>query len=216
MLLSGILGTVTGILGNAVGGWFKYKEKKLQIESVRLQHEHDEKMIELETKSMILETKANIRKIQSEVEGEIEVKEIDAIIEAQKQEGQNIFSNKWIDNLMKIDGWWRIITLPIASLIAFLFGFVDFIRKLVRPALTIYLVATSTWITWMAWEIMKLNNITITATQATSIFLGTTEVMLYLCVSACTFWFGDRQMSKYIMGLKGADVNKMDDDINIK
>lgn len=215
MLISGILGTITGILGNAVGGWFKYKEKKLLIEETKLKNKHELDMVTAETRAMIMEAKANIKITQAQVEGEVELKEIDALIEAQKQEGKNLFSNKWIDGLMKVKGWWRILTLPLASLIALLFGFVDFIRKLVRPALTIYLAGVSTWVTWMAWEIMKLNNITLTATQATGIFLGTTEVILYLFVSAVTFYFGDRQMNKYIMSLKGADVKKMDDDIKI-
>jgi len=215
MLLSGILGTLTGIVSNAVGGWFKIKEKRLSIESQKIQNDHEIAMVKAETEATIEEAKANIKITQAQVEGEVELKNIDAFMEAQKQEGKNIFSNKWIDALMKVEGWWRLLTLPIASLIAFLFGFCDFLRKMVRPSLTIYLAGISTYITWMAWEIMKLNHITLSAAQATSIFLGTTEVILYLFVSAVTFYFGDRQMNKYIMETKGIDVKKMDDDIKI-
>lgn len=214
MLISGILGTITGILGNAVGGFFKYKERKLHIESQKIQNSHELAMVKAETDAMIAEAKANIRITEAQTEGEVEKKEIDAFIEAQKQEGKNLFSNKWIDGLMKVEGWWRIITLPLASLIAVLFGIVDVIRKLIRPTLTIYLAGVSTWVTWMAWEIMKLNGVTLTATQATTIFLSTTEIVLYLFVSATTFWFGDRQMNKYIMSLKGVE-NNLDKKIEI-
>lgn len=215
MIVEGLLGTITGILGNAVGGYFKYKEKKLLIEETKMKNAHEIAMIKAETDAMIMEAKANIKITEAQVEGAISLKDADAFIAAQKEGNKSLFSNKWIDALMKVEGWWRILTLPLSSFIAFLFGFVDFLRGFIRPGLTIYLCGATTWITWMAWKIMQANNISLTAIQATQIFQDTTSVVLYLTVSAITFWFGDRQMNKYIMSLKGVDTKKSDDIINI-
>lgn len=215
MLIEGLIGTLTGILGNAVGAFFKYKNAKLSMETVKLNNEHEVKMVAAKTEAMIAQAKANIKVAQATVEGEIEKKDADVAIEAQKQGNQIAFNNKWIDGLLKVEGWWRIITLPLASLIAVLFGLVDFIRGLVRPALTVYLCGVTSYITYMAWKIMNMNGVALTSAQAVAIFNDVTSIALYLTVSCITFWFGDRQMNKYIMTLKGVDTNKMDDEIKL-
>lgn len=215
MIIEGLLGTITGIIGNAVGGWFKYKERKLQITSQKIQNAHEIAMVKAETQAMIMEAKANIKITQAQVEGAIDLKDADAFIQAQKEGNKSLFSNKWIDALMKVQGWWRLITLPLASLIALLFGFVDFLRGLIRPALTVYLVGATTWITLLAWKIMQTSGLNITALQAVGIFNDVISVVTYLTVSAVTFWFGDRAMSKYIMQAKGIDTKKLDDEIKI-
>jgi len=215
MIIEGLIGTLTGILGNAVGAWFKYKNAKLNLETAKMNNEHELQMISAKTNAMIAQAKANIKITQATVEGEIEKQNTQVAIEAQKQGNQIAFNNKWIDGLLKINGWWRIITLPLASLIAMLFGIVDFIRGLVRPALTVYLCGVTSYITYMAWKIMNMNNLALTSIQATTIFNDVTSIVLYLTVSCITFWFGDRQMNKYIMTMKGVDTNKLDDEIKI-
>jgi hypothetical protein len=215
MLIEGLLGTVTGIIGNAVGAWFKFKDRKLELEGMKLTHEHEVNMVRIQTQAMIAEAKANIKITQAQVEGAIEIEDSRAFMEAQKLGNKSLFSYQWIDGLMQIQGWWRIITFPVASLIAFLFGFIDFLRGLIRPALTIYLCGVTTWVTYMAWEIMQRSEITLSAIQAVDIFNDTISIVTYLTVTAVTFWFGDRQMSKNIMKLKGVDTNKMNDEINI-
>ena len=111
---------------------------------------------------------------------------------------------------------WKLFTVPIASLVAFLFGFTDFIRGMLRPSLTVYLCGVTTWVTLMAWEIMQKSGSEITATQAMEIFQDTTSIVVYLTVSCVTWWFGDRRMAKTIMEMKGADTRKMDDEIIIE
>lgn len=216
MLLETILGSVTGLVGTAVSQIFKYKNTKLELDSIKIKNEHEVKMVEAETKAMILEAKANIKVTQAQVEGAIEIEDSKIFLEAQKQGNKNIFDNKWIDALMGVQGKWRIITIPVASVIASLFGFVDFLRGLIRPALTVYLCGCTTWITWMAWQIMQKNSIALTTDQAVVIFSDVTNIVTYLTVSCVTWWFGDRVIAKTIMNLKGADRTKLDDEVNIK
>jgi hypothetical protein len=215
MILETILGGLTGLIGNVVSGWFKLKNTQIEHDTQKLNNEHKLKMLEAETKAMILEAKANIRITQAQVEGAIDIKDADAFITSQKEGNKPLFNNKWIDALMKPTGWWRILTLPIASLIAILFGFTDFLRGIIRPSLTIYLCGVTTWVTWMAWKIMNINGAVLTSAQAVAIFNDVTSIVTYLTVSCVTWWFGDRRMSKSIMELKGIDVNKMDNEIKI-
>jgi hypothetical protein len=215
MILETILGGVTGLIGNVVGGWFKLKQARLQKEIREGDRAHEVAMVKAETEAMIMEAKANIKITQAQVEGAIDLKDAEAFMQSQEEGNKALFDNKWIDALMSTTGWWRIITLPLASFIAFLFGFVDFLRGIIRPALTVYLCGVTTWVTWMAWTIMQTEGMTISVFQAVDIFKDTTSIVTYLTVSCVTWWFGDRRMAKSIMEMKGADVRKMDDEIKI-
>ena len=126
-----------------------------------------------------------------------------------------MFSNKWIEKLFSVQGKWQIITLPLAMLIATLFGFTDFFRGIIRPLLTVYLCGATTWVTYMAWTIMQAHNMNLTADMASEIFIQVISIVTYLTVSCVTWWFGDRRIAKTIMELHGADRTKIDDEIRI-
>lgn len=215
MLIETILGGVTGLIGNIVGGYFKLKQARLEKEMIGIKNSHELAMVKAESDAMIAEAKANIAITRAQVEGAIDLKDAEAYIQSQKEGNKALFSNKWIDKLMSVEGKWKIITLPMATLVAFLFGFTDFLRGMLRPMLTIYLCGATTWVTFMAWEIMKAQEVGISALQAVTIFNDTTSIVTYLTVSCVTWWFGDRRMSKSIMELKGVDRTKIDDEINI-
>jgi len=126
--------------------------------------------------------------------------ETEAMIEEAKA------SEKWIDKLFSVEGWIKYISIPVAVLIAFLFGMVDFLKALMRPGLTMYLTGCTTWITYMAWEIMQKYGTEITSIQAVDLFDQVTSIIIYLTVSSVTWWFGDRRTAKFLMRLN--DGNK--------
>jgi len=214
-MLATVLGGVTGLLGNVVGGWFKMKERKMKIEENKVQNQHELAMVDAETRAMIEEAKANIRIAQTQVEGAIDLKEADAYIQSQKEGNKQMFSNKWIDRLMGQEGWIRYFTIPLASLIAVLFGLTDFLRGILRPTLTIYLCGITTWVTWMAWQIMQKEGVALDGIQAAAIFSEITSIVTYLTVSCVTWWFGDRTMAKNIMKTKGIDNSRLNDKIDL-
>lgn len=232
MLLETILGGVTGLIGNVVGGWFKLKHAKLEKEMLGIKNTHEVAMVTAETEAMIMEAKANIKITQAQVEGAIDLADANVYMQSIKEGNKSLFSNKWIDSLLTIDGYmfswtnktgkerkifsWKLFTVPMATIVAFLFGLTDFIKGMVRPSLTVYLCGVTTWVTLMAWKIMQASGTEITATQAMEIFQDTTSIVVYLTVSCVTWWFGDRRMSKTIMEIKGgADRTRMDDEIII-
>jgi hypothetical protein len=210
-----IFGGVTGLIGSVVGGIFKYKTMKAQIELKKEQNSHELLMVKAETEAMIMESKANIAITRAEVEGAIELTDAQAFIQSQKEGNKALFDNKWIEKLFSVKGRWQIISLPLAMLIAVSFGFTDFLRGILRPALTVYLCGATTWVTMMAWEIMKSRDLVISAAQAIAIFNDVTSIITYLTVSSVCWWFGDRRIGKTIMELHGADRTKIDDKIQI-
>lgn len=215
MLFETIFGGVTGLIGSVVGGIFKYKTMKAQIELKKAEHAHEKDMVKAESDAMIAEAKANIAITRAQVEGAVDLEDAKAYVESQRQGNKQMFSSMWVEKLFTVQGKWQIITLPLAMLVAFLFGFTDFLRGIIRPMLTIYLCGATTWVTYMAWTIMQAHNIGLTATQASEIFVQVVSIVTYLTVSCVTWWFGDRRIAKTIMELHGADRTKIDDEIKI-
>lgn len=215
MLLETIFGGVTGLIGSVVGGIFKYKTMKAEIELKKAEFSHEKEMVKAETDAMIQEAKANIAITRAKVEGAIDLEDARAYVSSQSEGNKSMFSNGWIEKLFSVKGKWQIITLPMAVLIATLFGFTDFFRGVIRPLLTVYLCGATTWITYMAWSIMQAHKMTLSATQASDIFIQVISIVTYLTVSCITWWFGDRRIAKTIMEMRGADRTKIDDEIVI-
>lgn len=200
-----LLGGLTGLIGSAVTSIFNFKTEKLRGD-IKI------KTIEAETNAMIEEAKANIAITRAEVEGEIEIADSNAFMESQKQGNKALFGNKWIDKLLEIEGGWRVIAYPAAVLVSLLFGFVDFIRGLMRPALTIYLTGLATWVTWKSYSLLVLTKSAITTSEAVVIFSDATSIVMYLTTTVICWWFGSRQMAKAIMHMDKADNKPVKDD----
>jgi len=189
-----IFGGVTGLIGNAFTTWFKYKNAKMELE-------HKENMVKLETTAMLEEAKMQIQVTKARIEGEVELANAAAFDTSQKIGSTKLFDNKWIDMIMeaskaKYFGWFFKF---LGILIAAGFALVDWLNGFMRPALTIYLVGSSSYITYLAWYIMKAHGIdTLSSEQAVGIFTQVTSTIIYLAVSAVTWWFGDRTMSKFL------------------
>jgi len=189
-----IFGGITGLVGNAFTTFFKYK-------NIKLEHAHNERMIELETDAMIRESKMQIQVTKARIEGEIELADAAAFDTSQKVGSKQLFSEKWIDMIMKAgEGqWFGWFFKTFGMLIASGFAFVDWLNGFMRPALTLYLVGASSYITYLAWIIIQTKGLeTLTTAQAVGIFSQVTSTVIYLAVSSVTWWFGDRTMSKFL------------------
>lgn len=213
MLFETLLGAATGILGNAVGGIFKWLNGKQELKKQELQNNHDVAMVQAETQAMIMESKANIAITNAKVEGEIEVADANIYLQSQKEGNKTSFDNKWIEILFSVTGNWRYITIPAGVIVACSFGFIDFLRGVIRPTLTTYLVGLTTYITYLAWQIMQTHGLSLSADQAVDIYTNVTSIVIYLTVSCVTWWYGDRRMSKTIMSMQKKDVKS--DDVTI-
>lgn len=205
MILETILGGLTGLVGTAVSSIFNYKTEKLRGD-IKIQ------TIKAETDAMIAEAKANIAITNAQIEGEIEIADSNAYLQSLKEGNKSLLDNKWIDKLLEIQGKWKILTLPFAVFVSFLFGLVDFLRGLMRPVLTLYLVLLSTWITYKAYILLDLTKSTMTTSEALNIFNDSISIIIYLTVSVVTWWFGDRRMAKSIMQMNMADKKPVKDD----
>lgn len=197
-----IFGAATGLIGSITTAVTNYKVQKLKNAHAVVKWGFEKERIKLETEAMIAEVNMQMKIIETEVEGAVELADTEAYMASIKHGNKNTFSDKWAEKLFNTTGWTRYIAIPVGVLIAFLFGIVDFLKALIRPGITIYLMGIVTWVTWMAWEIMQTAGVSLTTVQATEIFNEITSVVVYLSISCTTWWFGDRRMAKFLMRLK--------------
>jgi hypothetical protein len=200
-----LLGGLTGLIGNAFTTWFKYKNAKMD-------NEHEENMLKLKTQAMIQESQMQIQVTKTKVAGEIEIADAEAYTKSQEVGNVRLFHERWIDMIMqsaekkKWTGW---IYSIIGTLISACFALVDWVNTAMRPTLTLYLVAMSTYITFLAWEVMERSGLdAISATQAVGIFNDITSTMIFLTVSSVTWWYGDRTVSKYLQEKDAKAMNR--------
>lgn len=193
--LDTILGGITGLLGSVVTGIMNYKTMKLK-------NEHDAKMVALETAAMKEEAKMQIAVTKTEIEGAVELADAQAYMKGQIVGNQQTFSDKWIDKLFSVEGWIKYFSVPMAVILALAFGFVDFLRGVMRPFITLYLTGMTTIITWMSWQIMKKYGLdTMSVQEAIGIFNQVISIVIYLTVTCITWWFSDRRMAKFLTQL---------------
>lgn len=195
MILETILGGVTGLVGNVISSIMTFKTQKLK-------NEHDQIMLRLETAAMRAEAEANIKVTTAQVEGAVELADSQAYMQSIIQGNKQMFDGKWIDKLFSVEGRMRYLAIPFGCLVAIMFGFVDWLRGFMRPALTMYLTGLTTVITWMAWDMLnKAGVANMTTEQAQHIFDQVITIVIYLTVSCVTWWFGDRRISKFLTSL---------------
>lgn len=178
------LGAITGLVGPIVTGITNYKMLKEK-------NKHEVLVLEAESKAMIAETNAMIKREEIKTAGEIEVADAEAFTASIKEAGKPLFQESYMLKLMGGNIFAQII----GVIICFLFGIIDFLKGLARPAITYYLIGMSTWVTILAHQILTtIGKGAITVEWASGLFEQVVLTIIYLTVSCVGWWFGDRQL----------------------
>jgi len=199
LLSTGGLGAITGLIGSVITGITNYKMQKIK-------NDHEIRMIQAESDAIRIEAEANIKVTRAETEGKVAIAEVEALKETYRQAAKPLFERSYMRILMA-SRWFS----WIGALIAFLFGFVDFMSKSCRPVLTYYLMGCSTWLTIITYKIMKEStgsgNVLATD-KAYDLFYLVVMAIIFLTVSCVSWWFCDRQTSKFLMRLQDGNLKE--------
>lgn len=196
-ILASILGGgLTGLIGNVLTSFTNFKMQKLK-------NQHEEKMSELDMQTIRLEAEMNVKVTQAETEGKISLADMEALKTSLEDAQKPLFQASYMDKLMK-SPW----TAWIGAILSFLFGIVDFLKHLARPALTYYLMGVSTWITIIAYQTVEkaTGASPLDLVKSLELFDKITTTMIYLTVSCVSWWFADRRIAKFLMRLEDGNV----------
>ena len=178
-------GGLTGLAGSLGTAYLNLKQQKLK-------NEHEIALETVRQAGIKIEAEANLKITQVQTEGAIEVAEVEALKESYKSLQKDLFDASYMKGLMA-SKWTR----WIGALISLLFGLVDFLKAMARPAITYYLMMASTWVTIMAYQILTTYGTSITKDEALGLFKEIVTAILYMTITVVSFWFADRRMAKY-------------------
>lgn len=194
MIVEGLIGVFTGLLGNALTSWTNLKTQKLK-------NEHDLAMVKAESEAMREEAAMNIKITETEVKGELLRMEEANYGKNIELANKPVISNQLIAKLF--DSKW---TAWLGSILVFLLGLVEFLKGFTRPGLTYYLVALTSWITWYAADILSSKQELMDAIAAAALFNKVVDIVIYLTVSVVTWWFADRRTAKFLYRLNDGNI----------
>lgn len=185
MDLLGALGSLLG--GGAAGGliglagtWLKAREER---ETKRLDHAHELSMRELSMKEMEREADLRLRQTEAEVAGELAVAQEVAAGQAQVASYGN-------DRATYSSGWKGLLSGWVGALAAFMMALVDFARGMIRPMLTVYLIAILSTVALYLYKLTAAQSIP--ADRAWELLSMVVTDIAFLASTAVTWWFGSR------------------------
>jgi hypothetical protein len=77
-----------------------------------------------------------------------------------------------------------------------------------RPGLTLYLVALTSWITWFAKELVSSKQELMSVDVAMDLLLQVVNIIIYLTVTVVAWWFADRRVAKYLFRLNDGNIRE--------
>jgi len=192
-------GGITGVLGSLLTNVLNYFSQSQKNKHDLALKRIDIELADKQKEYMIEEARLGMQTIATKTQGAIDLEEAKAFTESQKGYMQgNLFQESFMDKMLKVKGWTKYITIPIAGLVAFLFGIVDFLKHLMRPGITIVLMGMIIWLYKMVYPVITTTGAfdIIDSGKALVIFNLLVEATIYLTVTCVSWWFSDRQITR--------------------
>jgi hypothetical protein len=175
--IGGVLsGGLTGLLGVGIQGILTYKTKQLDVQMQAAKFANDVEMKKADALIMEQEWKARTQIANVDAVSKENVADSQAFAISLNNEPQRFSDSSKVTATQE----WLLV-------------FLDLIRGLVRPMLTLYLCAITTFVYL---EARSLIGSGIQPEQAISLLSKIVDTVLYLTVSCVLFWFGSRVKSR--------------------
>jgi hypothetical protein len=195
MILETVLGTITGFAGTIITSVLNFKQQKEK-------NKHDIELLKAQTDATIKEAEANIRVSEIQVAGDIQRAETQGWIETLKQNSTPAIDAKVIDRLLSGGAVMRFFGITLS----FLMGMVEFMKGIMRPGLTLYIMVLATVVTFKSIEIINAHGDVLSVDDANMIFANAMDTVWYLTVTLVTWWFGDRRTAKFTYRLNDGNL----------
>jgi len=195
MIVETLLGTITGFAGTVLTSVLNFKQQKEK-------NKHDIALLQAQTEATIKEAEANIRVSEIQVAGDIQKLEAQGWLETLKQNSTPSIDAKVIDRLLSGGRIMRFFGI----LLSLLMGIVDFLKGLMRPGLTLYIMVLASVVTFKSIDIISAQENVLSVADAKAIFATAMDVIWYLAVTLVTWWFGDRRTAKFSFRLNDGNL----------
>lgn len=197
VILSSILGGLTGVVGSVATAYSNYKIKKLDLEEKKLNNEFELSKIDKTAQYNLQNTKLQIDIEKTKYEGKQEEINSEAFLASVKTiNTNNLISDKLISMLFNVEGPLKYLSIFIGIILITFIVLIELLQKLIRPGITIFYTISMFYIIYKYYIFLNISTLeNILTPELLSIIIDT---ITYITSSSCLFWFGDRASSKYI------------------
>lgn len=168
-------GGVTGLLGAVLQRYSDYKTKQLELQMQEKNNAHEIEMKKADAEIMAQEWAGKTQVAETEAKAAESTADAQGFTAAITSEPQRYSTAA----TMTTGQAWLMVAL-------------DFLRGVVRPALTLYLCAITTMVYWEARALVGPNRPPISVDDAVGLLTIITSTILYLTTTCVCFWFGTR------------------------
>lgn len=181
-VFSGIFGGgATGLLGVLLQRYFDHKKVANDTEIIKLQLRaaHETRKIELEAQERMATKAADLALVQAQLDAQAREAEADSA-----------------DYIKSLDSDRATFIMPEAQkqsrAVRWALGFVDFVRGLMRPAITAYTLALLTAVWYWVQTMYSTMGLKLTPEQVLGLANQAIGTIVYLAVTTTVWWFGVR------------------------
>lgn len=174
-LTSILSGGITGLFGTAIGAFFTYKSKQLDVELQKEKYANEIELKKADAAIMAQEWTARTQIAVTQADAQKNAEDSKAFAASLTSEPQRYAEGP----LTTKQNWFMV--------------FLDFFKGLIRPSMTIYLAALTTLIYLQA-EALIGHGISID--QAAGLVSKIIDTVLYLTTTVILWWFGSRAHDK--------------------
>lgn len=174
-----LTGGATGLLGVALQRVFDWLKVGQEIKLRQIDHDHEEKMRRVDIEMLNAEWEHRAKVAEIETQGKVDAEEAKAFAKSFASEPQ-LYSAKVTPTTIQ----------------GYILIFLDLVRGLVRPGLTLYLCIITTMMYLEVMALVKLYGMVMNAETAMSLMDKIISTILYLTTTCVLWWFGTRNKQK--------------------
>jgi hypothetical protein len=201
LFTDGLSGGLFGVFGGLATAWLKYKSDKdaaaTKLAAKKADQQHELAMVKATTDANIAEINAGVQRDRIIMEGKSDVAENETrSIVMQNYDKDTVDDDTMLWMMKNRSKWTSWLTVPVGVMLTSVSGFVDLMRKLVRPAITYGSVGFSFFVLWFSFEQMQKMGVPFDAKIWSNIVMDQLRLISFIASTAVSFWFTDKSMSR--------------------
>ncbi|GAA5184059.1 hypothetical protein GCM10025771_37190 [Niveibacterium umoris] len=186
-------GGATGLIGVLFQRYFDYKAKQQDLELVKINNEHARLLAQMDVEKANRAAQATEKVAEEQAEAQVRSAELEAQARADEAAAKAYVASIDADRATYLDPKAQ----SRSKFARIMMTLVDFVRGMIRPFLTIYLVIVATvMFAWARTLAAPNGNSVIDPIQAATLVKSIIDTLLYLATTCVVWWFGVRPSQK--------------------
>ncbi|MCU7933747.1 MAG: hypothetical protein KZQ99_02565 [Candidatus Thiodiazotropha sp. (ex Dulcina madagascariensis)] len=179
-------GGLLGLAGTGIQALLKFFEIREERKTQIALRELDIREIEAERQLAMQQAEIDLDKIREQAAGDLAIMEERVAGEVMTASYEADRASYSLESVRRLTGFWK-------NLAGFGLAFVDVVRGLMRPLITLYTLGLLTAIGWLMYEAAEG-----VIPEMPALWLEIVQAVILLSTTSVTWWFGSRQLRRRV------------------